>query len=106
MKALPKVSKGSINEITNKSIKPMVAGIVAGVIAGVAVPAMASTNAGELITAPALPQTAANPAGQQTNTAIIMAKPTLEGQAFAAHYSHSSHASHASHYSCTPGSTC
>lgn len=106
MKALPKVSKCSINELSNKSIRPMVAGIVAGVIAGVAAPAMASTNSGTLMTTPAAPQTAANHSGQQTNTAIILAKPALDGQAFAAHYSHSSHASHASHYSCTPGSTC
>jgi hypothetical protein len=106
MKALPKVTKGSINSLSSKSIKPMVAGIVAGVIAGTAAPAMASTNAGEIITTPAAPQTTVNQPGQQNNTAIILAKPSLEGQAFAAHYSHSSHASHASHYSCTPGSTC
>lgn len=106
MKALPKVTKGSINTFSNKSIKPMVAGIVAGVIAGTAAPAMASTSTGEITTTPAAPQTAVNHAGQQNNTAVILAKPSLDGQAFAAHYSHSSHASHASHYSCTPGSTC
>lgn len=105
MKALPKVEKGSVSELSNKSITPLVAGIVAGVIAGVSMPAMASTSS----TTPAstvLPQTAVNQPAQQTSTAIIMAKPSLDGQAFAAHYSHSSHASHSSHYSCTPGSTC
>lgn len=106
MKALPKVSKISINELSNKSIKPMVAGIVAGVIAGVTTPAMASTDAETIMTTPQAPKTEVNHTGQQTNTAIILAKPALDGQAFAAHYSHSSHASHASHYSCTPGKTC
>ena len=105
MKTLPKVEKGSVNELSKRSITPVVAGIVAGVIAGVSVPAMASTSAGT--TAPVIQsQTAVNHIAQQTNTAVIMAKPSLDGQAFAAHYSHSSHASHSSHYSCTPGSTC
>lgn len=105
MKALPKVTKGSVNELTHKNITPVVASIVAGVIAGVSMPAMASTSSGTPASA-TQPQVAVNQTAQQTNTAIIMAKPSLDGQAFAAHYSHSSHASHSSHYSCTPGSTC
>lgn len=105
MKTLPKVEKGSVNELSSRSMTPVVAGIVAGVIAGVSLPAMASTSTGTM--APVIqPQNAVNHTAQQTNTAVIMAKPSLEGQAFAAHYSHSSHASHSSHYSCTPGSTC
>lgn len=105
MKVLPKVEKGSVNELSNKSITPIVASIVAGVIASVSMPAMASSSSGT--TAPTIqPQAAANHTTQQTNTAVIMAKPSLDGQAFAAHYSHSSHSSHSSHYSCTPGSTC
>lgn len=105
MKALPKVTKGSVNELSNKSVTPIVATIVAGVIAGASMPAMASTSSGTP-TSTIQPQTTVNHTAQQTNTAIIMAKPSLDGQAFAAHYSHSSHASHSSHYSCTPGSTC
>ena len=88
MKALPKVVKGSVNELSGKNIVPVVAGIVAGVIAGASAPAFASNSV------------------QQPGTSVLLAKPSLEGQAFAAHYSHSSHASHSSHYSCTPGSTC
>lgn len=105
MKALPKVAKGSVNELSNKSITPIVAGIVAGVIAGVSAPAMAS-NGSETPISTIQSQATVNHTVQQTNTAVILAKPSLDGQAFAAHYSHSSHASHSSHYSCTPGSTC
>lgn len=105
MKALPKVEKGSVNELSNKSVTPIVAGIVAGVLAGVSMPAMASTSTGTTASTIQSPA-AVNHTAQQTNTAVIMAKPSLDGQAFAAHYSHSSHASHSSHYSCTPGSTC
>lgn len=105
MKALPQVQKGSTKDLPNKNIAPVVAGIVASVIAGVSAPAMASTSSGT-IPAAAAHEVGVNHTAQQTNTAVIMAKPSLEGQAFAAHYSHSSHASHASHYSCTPGSTC
>lgn len=105
MKALPKVAKVSVNELSNKNITPIVATIVAGVITGVSMPAMASTNSGTP-TSTVQAEIAVNHPAQQTNTAIIMAKPSLDGQTFAAHYSHSSHASHSSHYSCTPGSTC
>lgn len=105
MKVLPKVEKGSVNELSNKSITPIVASIVAGVIAGVSMPAMASSDSGT-ITSTIQSPAAVNHTVQQTNTAVIMAKPSLDGLAFAAHYSHSSHASHSSHYSCTPGSTC
>ena len=89
MKALPKVVKGSVNELSGKSIVPVVAGIVAGVIASASAPAFASSS---------------TPTIAPMNAQV--AKPSLDGQAFAAHYSHSSHASHSSHYSCTPGSTC
>lgn len=104
MKPLPKVAKSGLGSLSDKSIKPMVAGIVAGVIAGVSAPAMASTSSGQAVVPPS--QATMAHSGQQSSTAVIMAKPSLDGQAFAAHYSHSSHASHASHYSCTPGSTC
>ncbi len=105
MKALPKVVKGSIGELSGSSIKPVVIGLVASVIGSASAPAMASTDASTpIVTAP--PQSMVNHTGQQVNTAIILAKPSLDGQVFAAHYSHSSHASHSSHYSCTPGSTC
>ena len=105
MKVLPKVAKGSVNELSNKNITPIVAGIVAGVMAGVSAPAMASSSSGTPVSTTQM-QTVVNHTAQQTNTAIILAKPSLDGQAFAAHYRHSSHASHSSHYSCTPGSTC
>ena len=105
MKVLPKVVKGSANELSNKSITPIVASIVAGVLAGVSMPAIASTSSGTNVPLNQS-QATVNHTPQQTNTAIIMAKPSLDGQVFAAHYSHSSHSSHSSHYSCTPGSTC
>jgi hypothetical protein len=44
MKALPKVVKGSVNELSGKNIVPVVAGIVAGVIAGASAPAFASNS--------------------------------------------------------------
>ena len=104
MKALPKVVKGSVNELSGKSIVPAVAGIVAGVIAGASAPAFASNSTP--VIAPTHSKVAASNSVQQPGTSVLLAKPSLEGQAFAAHYSHSSHASHSSHYSCTPGSTC
>ena len=104
MKALPKVVKGSVNELSGKNIVPVVAGIVDGVIAGASAPAFAS-NSTPMI-APTHSKVAASNSVQQPGTSVLLAKPSLEGQAFAAHYSHSSHASHSSHYSCTPGSTC
>ena len=100
MKALPKVVKGSVNELSGKSIVPVVAGIVAGVIAGASAPAFASSIA------PTHSRVATSNNVPQPGTSVLLAKPSLDGQAFAAHYSHSSHASHSSHYSCTPGSTC
>jgi len=105
MKTLPKIAKCSISELSHKNIKPLVASVVAGVLAGVSIPAMASINS-ETPTAVIQPQAGAVHTPQQSRTATILVKPSLEGQAFAAHYSHSSHASHSSHYSCTPGSTC
>ncbi|HFT0375823.1 TPA: hypothetical protein ACH1TY_004599 [Enterobacter mori] len=104
MKALPKVVKGSVNELSGKSIVPVVAGIVAGVIAGASVPAFASSSTPTI--APMNAQVATSHSVQQPGSSVLLAKPSLDGQAFAAHYSHSSHASHSSHYSCTPGSTC
>lgn len=105
MKELPKVAKKALGEISGKSVKPVVAGLVAGVIAGVSSPTMASTASAQLnMVSPS--QNEVQTAGEHSNAALIMEKPSLDGQVFAAHYSHSSHASHASHYSCTPGSTC
>ena len=96
MKALPKVVKGSVNELSGKSIVPVVAGIVAGAFASSNTPTIAPTHS-RVATSNNVPQ---------PGTSVLLAKPSLDGQAFAAHYSHSSHASHSSHYSCTPGSTC
>ncbi len=106
MKELPKVSKISLDKLENsKKIKPIVAGIVAGVLAGMSGAAIASTD-----TIPLDKTIQENIANTQTNpqvgSAVILDRTSLDGQAFAAHYSHSSHESHASHYSCTPGSTC
>lgn len=106
MKKLPTVAKIPLDQAESvHKIKPIIAGIVAGVLAGSSVSAVASTN-----TSPVNPKTQAsiinNPPQLQASVAVILDRPALEGQAFAAHYSHSSHASHASHYSCTPGKTC
>ncbi|MCV2532067.1 hypothetical protein [Enterobacter wuhouensis] len=104
MKALPKVVKGSVNELSGKSIAPVVASIVAGVIAGASAPVFASSSTPTI--APTHSLVATDHSVQQPGSSVLLAKPSLDGQAFAAHYSHSSHASHSSHYSCTPGSTC
>ena len=95
MKALPKIVKGSVNELSGKNIVPVVAGIVAGVIAGASAPAFASNSTP--VIAPTHSKVAASNSVQQPGTSVLLAKPSLEGQAFAAH---------SSHYSCTPGSTC
>ncbi len=106
MKELPKVSKISLDKFENsKKIKPIIAGIVAGVLAGTSVTAIASTDAIPLNKT--IQQNIANTkVTPRIGLAVVLDRPSLDGQAFAAHYSHSSHASHASHYSCTPGSTC
>lgn len=104
MKELPKVSKVPLEEVEAKhNLKPLIAGIVVGVIAGVSVPATASTD---VESANGSEVTYSRGNVQQPSAAVILNRPALDGQLFAAHYSHSSHASHSSHYSCTPGKTC
>lgn len=106
MKQLPKVAKISLDDLeSKKNIKPIIAGVIATMISSVSIPAMASTDTSAvkpLINS----EVTVNANTTNRNAAVILNKPALEGEAFAAHYSHSSHASHSSHYSCTPGSTC
>ncbi|MGB7799774.1 hypothetical protein [Buttiauxella sp.] len=106
MKQLPKVSKITLEELEYKSkTGPVIAGVIATMLSGVSIQANASTDA--TVLKPAIHESATKNTNSTGNTsAVILNKPALEGEAFAAHYSHSSHASHSSHYSCTPGSTC
>ncbi|MFS2225084.1 hypothetical protein [Pantoea sp. B65] len=105
MKELPTVPKVSLDEVENsKKIKPIIAGIVVGILAGSGMDAMASTDTMPVNNG--IQESILTRATPQTGVAVILERPALDGQAFAAHYSHSSHASHASHYSCTPGKTC
>jgi hypothetical protein len=105
MKELPTVPKISLDEVENsKKIKPILAGIVVGMLAGGSMNAMASTDTRPVNNG--VQESITNRTNPQTGVAVILDRPALDGQAFAAHYSHSSHASHASHYSCTPGKTC
>ncbi|OAT19766.1 hypothetical protein M979_1078 [Buttiauxella noackiae ATCC 51607] len=106
MKQLPKVSKVALEELEYKNkTKPVIAGIIATMLSGASIQANASTDAS--VITPAIQTTVTQNTNTSGNTsAVILNKPALEGEAFAAHYSHSSHSSHSSHYSCTPGSTC
>lgn len=72
MKALPKVVKGSVNELSGKSIVPVVAGIVAGVIAGASAPAFASSNTPTI--APTHSRVATSNNVPQPGTSVLLAK--------------------------------
>lgn len=74
MKALPKVVKGSVNELSGKSIVPVVAGIVAGVIAGASAPAFASSNTPTI--APTHSRVATSNNVPQPGTSVLLAKPS------------------------------
>ncbi|WP_413722967.1 hypothetical protein [Sodalis sp. RH23] len=105
MKGLPTVPKIALDEVeASKKIKPIIAGIVVGVLAGSSLNAIASTDA--IPVNNGVQESISTRTNPQGGIAVILDRPALDGQVFAAHYSHSSHASHASHYSCTPGKTC
>lgn len=106
MKDLPKVSKKTLLELDCKNkIKPIVMGLIATTVAGASFPAMASSDR-TLADSKIEAGSEAKQPYPNTGAAVILSKPSMYGEVFAAHYSHSSHASHASHYSCTPGRTC
>lgn len=105
MKQLPKIARVSLDEMeTKKGINPVVAGVIATMISGVSIQASASTDT--QAQKPGIQNEVSVKNGNGIQSAVILNKPALDGQVFAAHYSHSSHSSHSSHYSCTPGSTC